>query len=51
MKKSEVFIVRCSEDERNLLKDLAKDMGFSVSQLVRWLVKQESERRHRHNER
>ena len=44
-KKNKAFMVRCSEDEHNLLKDLAKDTGFSISQLVRWLVKQESERR------
>jgi hypothetical protein len=39
------FHVRCSADEHQLLLELAKDMGFSISQLVRWLVKQESERR------
>ena len=39
------FHVRCSADEHQLLLELANSMGFSISQLVRFLVKQESERR------
>ena len=39
------FHIRCSADEHQLLLELAKEVGFSISQLVRWLVKQESERR------
>ena len=45
MNRNKRLHVSCSEDERKLLMNLAKEMGFSISQLVRWLVKQESERR------
>ena len=45
MKKNKVFIVRCTEDEKKIIKDLAKNKEFSVSRLVRWLVRQEYERK------
>lgn len=38
------FHIRCSADEHQLVVELAASMGFSISQLVRYLVKQESEK-------
>ena len=44
MNRNKRFHVRCSDDEHHALKKLADEMGFSISQLVRYLVAEEIKR-------